>query len=147
MKAVVLNERGELVSADAKLKARIIAGEVPYHIVNVTAEQYALLRDGKAKMLPIGLVLETETSPGASKIAEAIADALIGALEDVPGFNSQDRENLMAIIDSRLASIRAYYAPDKLALCPVVSCHNSESCAFCMVAAMRDFIILRTPDV
>lgn len=44
-------------------------------------------------------------------------------------------------IDTRLAVIRKVYEPKEFALCPVVSCH-AEPCWFCIVAAMREFILL-----
>lgn len=76
-----------------------------------------------------------------SKIAAALAHALIMKLPEgtfIPAFTARA---LASTIDDRLAKIREAYKPEELARCPIVS-HHPDPCVGCLCAAMREFILL-----
>lgn len=78
-----------------------------------------------------------------SKLAIALALAIHGG-EDTDG-NLRERQRIALAIDSRLAEIRTHYEPEELARCPIVTHHGPSPCAFCITAAMREFILTTVP--
>lgn len=119
------------------------------HVMSVTEDQYALLRDGKGTMLPLGFVLNEDEHFGpASKLAIAVAEALLPTIESAAnglsdGARAMYRDDLAARIDSRLADVRTAYQDESLARCPIVS-HHPVPCLGCLAAALRDFIQIKS---
>jgi hypothetical protein len=82
-----------------------------------------------------------------SKLAVALADVLVKDLHPEAPPSMRDARNASRnrtamVIDERLAEIRKHYEPEELARCPVVTHHGPSPCAFCICAAMREFILV-----
>lgn len=78
--------------------------------------------------------LETGYSP--------MALALAGAISEVCADRTLEMQDMARLIDVRLAQIRQFYEPVELAKCPWVTHHPEGPCAFCLSAAMREFILV-----
>jgi len=81
-----------------------------------------------------------------SKIAVALAEAIVKDLHPEAPPSLRDARQVVRsatarAIDERLAEIRKHYEPEELASCPIVS-HHPDPCAFCITAAMREFILV-----
>lgn len=80
----------------------------------------------------------------ATVLAETVFNNLVTAISGIVQSDrdrSLSRDDIARVIDERLMGIRMEYAGDKLSRCPIVSCH-SKPCAFCLAAAMREFILI-----
>lgn len=70
----------------------------------------------------------------ANKIANLIAPLFNGRAEVM-------RPHIINSIDVELTQIRNAVKDESLARCPIVS-HHTEPCAFCIVAALREVVVM-----
>jgi hypothetical protein len=114
-------------------------------IVWVEESEIPALIAGESRMMPIGIIKEGAPD-GVSRCASAIADSLLssGVVADLAPDDDERlaemRVDIAANVDARLADIRAHYEALALTECPVVSHHGNGPCAFCLTAAMLDFL-------